>query len=612
MLRSELLQLAQAIFNDKKAAYELSKDIEGQLTDRSPERSRLSFYQSAAFLANQSYDYDRALQLLEKGRAIGEQHALTDELANLWLDASAVYTNQRRWREAQAAIERSRRLLRNKKNAPLHAHAHAREGVLALRLKNVREAQEALLEADKALEARKADASLKDHHIHTLVLSALGELYELANEPQLSIEAYTRVFPIIEGWRLWPRLGWHYLNAGRVSLVLNNLADALIYFEKSLQSASEQEHELTANSYTNLGILALMDNNYALAGSFFERGAQLFDQPQSPADFTNLAKIEWWFAELHKVQNDDVGYEDHLLRAYEQGIKGADMYHLRLVSTALADLYAQSDIFKEAFDWQKRASEHAEQFYQELRRNDQQEGVIRQEMERIRQEAQVARLRVSGLQSKALRAQMNPHFLFNALNAIQGFITTERYAESVTYLARFARFMRHTLEYSDLEEVPLDEEINFIDKYLEINKKLRFRDKLEYSVRPPKTTDASDLLIPAMIVQPFVENAIEHGLRPKQAGLLTVEFQLSPDEKTLLCIIEDDGVGLRAGLAKQEAHKSEHLTHRSRGMDITKERLGLLHGNPLGHFVTITDRSELPPYTQSGTRVEVVLPLLEG
>ncbi len=611
MLRTDLQQLAQAIFNDKKMAYELAKDIEGQLTDRTPDRLRLSYYQSAAFLANQRYDYDRALLLLDKARVIGEQLSITEELAHHWFDASAVYTNQRRWHEAQSAIDRGKRFLRNKQFPHLSAHAHAREGVLALRLKNVREAQESLLDADKAFEARKLLATLKDHQIHTLVLSALGELYELTSEPELSIEAYTRIFPIIEEHQLWPRLGWHYLNAGRVSLVLANLSDARLYFEKTLQSASEQEHELTANSYTNLGILALMDGGHELAASYFERSAALFDQPQTPADFSNLAKIEWWFADLCLRQNDAPGYEDHLLRAYELGISGADMYHLRMVSTALGELYAQSGIFNEAFTWQKRANEHTDQYYQDLRRNDQQEVGIRQEMARIRQEAQVARLRVSGLQSKALRAQMNPHFLFNALNAIQGFITTERYAESVTYLARFARFMRHTLEYSDLEEVPLDEEINFIDKYLEINKKLRFRDKLEYIVHQPKTADASDLLIPAMIVQPFVENAIEHGLRPKQSGLLTVEFQLSEDEKTLLCIIEDDGVGVNAGRAKQEAHKSEHLTHRSRGMDITKERLGLLHGNPLGHFVTITDRSEIAPFTQTGTRVEVILPLLD-
>ncbi len=610
MQRTDLQLLSTAIFNDEKKAWDLLRDLEGQITDRSSELVKIAFYQSVAFLANQTYDYDKALHMLEQARKMCERLAQQPEIINIWLDASAVYTNQRRWKEAQNAVDRAKKFLKNKPFSGLHAHALAREGILCLRLKNIREAQEYLIEADKCFNELQGAASLKDHHIHTLVLSGLGELHEFTGEAQLSIEAYIRVFPIIEEHRLWPRLGWHYLNAGRVSLVLSNLQDARLYFKKALQTAASKEHDLMANSYTNLGILAMMDNHFDLAASYFEQSASLFDQPVKPSDFNSLAKTEWWFADLRKFQKDESGYEDHLLKSYENGMKGDDFYHLRRVSSALAELYAGAQFYEQAYFWQKQSNEHAEKYYQDLRQTDQQELNIRYELERIRQEAQMARLRVSGLQSKALRAQMNPHFLFNALNAIQGFITTGRDTEAVTYLARFARFMRQTLEYSDLEEVPLDDEISFIDKYLEINKKLRFRDKLEYIVKQP--SDTSDLLIPAMIVQPFVENSIEHGLRPKQSGLLTVEFKLSDDEKTLLCIIEDDGVGVNAGKAKQDAHKSEHQTHRSRGLDITRERLGLLHGNPLGHYVTITDRSEIPPYNAEGTRVVVVLPLLEG
>jgi two-component system LytT family sensor kinase len=113
-----------------------------------------------------------------------------------------------------------------------------------------------------------------------------------------------------------------------------------------------------------------------------------------------------------------------------------------------------------------------------------------------------------------------------------------------------------------------------------------------------------------MIIQPFVENCIEHGLRPKQSGFLSIEFKLTEDEKSLICIIEDDGVGINKGKEKQLSHNSEHQTHRSRGMEITRERLGLLHNNPHGQFVIMIDRSEIPPFDKTGTRVEVILPLL--
>lgn len=609
-MQEDLLILSTAIFNDEKKAYIALREIEGQITTRSSNQSKVAYYQAAAFLANQSYEYDQALSLLDQAKPLYTM-AQTVPLANIWLDASAVYTNQRKWKEAQAAIDRAKKFLKKKHNEHFHAHALAREGVLHLRLKNIREAQEYLLEADKCFTDLNALSELKDRHIHTLVMSSLGELYEYLQEPQNSIEAYTRVLPIIEEYKLWPRLGWHYLNAGRVSMVLTNYSDAKIYLHKSLNVAGDSEDELKASIFTNLGIVALMEAQYDLAKSNFEKGAAFFAHPSKPSDYDNLAKAQWWHADLCRRIGDTEGQEDYLLSSYEEGIKGNDLYQLRRSCMELSDLYAALNVFDRALEWQKRVSDLTERYYIQLRQNDQQEINIRYELERIRQEAQFARMRVSGLQSKALRAQMNPHFLFNALNAIQGFITSGRGTEATTYLARFAKFMRQTLEYSDLEEVPLDDEINFIEKYLEINKKLRFRDKLEYIVRPPTTADASELLIPAMIIQPFVENAIEHGLRPKQAGLLTVEFQLSSDEKTLTCIIEDDGVGVNTGKAKQDAHKSEHQTHRSRGMDITRERLGLLHGNALGHYVTIVDRSELEPAGQTGTRVEVIMPLLE-
>ena len=234
MQRTDLVHLSTAIFNDEKRAYELLNDLEGQITDRSPDAVKVTFYQSAAFLANQAYNYDKALSLLEQARKICERLSQPAELIHIWLDASAVYTNQRRWKEAQNAVDRAKKILKNKPFTNQHAYALAREGILCLRLKNIREALEYLMEADKCFVELEAVAGFKDRHIHTLVLSGLGELYEFTGEAQLSVEAYTRVIPVIEEYRLWPRRGWHYLNAGRVSLVLTNNLDARLYFEQSL------------------------------------------------------------------------------------------------------------------------------------------------------------------------------------------------------------------------------------------------------------------------------------------------------------------------------------------------------------------------------------------
>ena len=160
----------------------------------------------------------------------------------------------------------------------------------------------------------------------------------------------------------------------------------------------------------------------------------------------------------------------------------------------------------------------------------------------------------------------------------------------------------------------LEEEIEFLERYLDINRKLRFRGRLQFRIVPPDGADADEIHVPTMILQPFVENAIEHGLRPRQAGHLRVEFQLAPDGHTLLCIIEDDGIGYNQGRGTQSV-APEFQQHRSRGMDITRERLTLLHqlqqrGTASEPFIRIIDLGDRTAGQRTGTRVEVVLPVM--
>jgi two-component system, LytTR family, sensor kinase len=605
-------ELAAAVLNDRARAAALLRQMTSTLTEQSPWEQRLNYQLCAAFWENQHYHFDAALEHLRLAQALAERRNDALLLAEIWLDRSAILLNLTRWSDSQNALERTRKLLKNASNQRILAHLAAREGQLHLRLDNQGQALEYLLEAEKNLLALGQSATLKDQYELTLVIGGLGTLYERRNERDKSLDAYRRILPIVEAHRLWPRLAWHYLNTGRMLLAQDNPAEARDFFEKTLLAAGIGDEEAKAGALTNLGIIALLDDDVEQAAHRFDEGAALFHTPTKPSDYDNLAKAYWWRAELRKQTGEEDRAEENLLRGFEAGQAGGqDLYHQRRICLTLSELYERNDLTPQALEWQRRATQFTEDHYLRLRENERAELDARYELERSRQEAQMARLRVAGLQSRALRAQMNPHFLFNALNAIQGFITSGRDTDAATYLARFAKFMRQTLEYADLEEVRLDEEIQFIDKYLEINRKLRFRDQLSYHIVPPRGADSSDLMIPAMIVQPFVENAIEHGLRPKQSGTLTVRFEFSEDEKSLLCIVEDDGVGINQGREKQAKHSQEHQTHRSRGMDITRERLGLLHGNAGGSFVKINDLADLTHGERNGTRVEVLLPLLD-
>ncbi|MBP6812679.1 MAG: histidine kinase, partial [Saprospiraceae bacterium] len=357
--------------------------------------------------------------------------------------------------------------------------------------------------------------------------------------------------------------------------------------------------------------------NAPKAFNLFGQAAADYDPPAKPSDFTNLSKIESWSAGLYFHLENAAEAERHFLRAWEIGQQCNDLYHLAQVSQRLASLYENTGRYEQAFEWQLRVTELNQTHFSRLRDNERQEIEARHQLERNKQEAQMARLRVAGLQLRALRAQMNPHFMFNSLNAIQGLVTSGRNREAESYLAKFAKMMRHTLEYSELEEVSLEQEIEFLERYLDINRKLRFRDRLDFQIIAPKGEELDELFVPTMIVQPFVENAIEHGLRPRQEGRLTIRFEVMPDDEYLLrCTIEDDGVGFNKGQEKAAAQAGAGFQkHRSRGMEITHERLLLLHQiqkRPGDSFIKIQDLSDITNGQRSGTRVEVLLPILNG
>jgi anti-sigma regulatory factor (Ser/Thr protein kinase) len=404
------------------------------------------------------------------------------------------------------------------------------------------------------------------------------------------------------------------LNAGRAALAQQDVTQAQACFEKVLEVTGEGESEAKTHALGNLGILAFLAEDTDQAMSLFDLAAAEYENPSKPADFTNLSKIESWRAGLFFQSNDLEKAEFFLEKAWEKGQKGQDLYHLSQIAQNLAALESQRENHEQAYEWQCKAADLAARHFHQLRDREREEIEARHQLERSRQESQMARLRVASLQLRALRAQMNPHFMFNALNAIQGLITSGRNNEAESYLAKFAKMMRHTLEYSDLEVVALEQEIEFLERYLDINRKLRFRERLHYQIILPRDADLTELNVPTMILQPFIENAIEHGIRPRQEGNLRIEFHLLGNDQMLRCIIEDDGVGYNKGREKQK-EGAAFQSHRSRGMDITLERLTLLHQlqkHEASDFIRIHDIGDLTHGEGTGTRVEVLLPLLEG
>jgi len=173
---------------------------------------------------------------------------------------------------------------------------------------------------------------------------------------------------------------------------------------------------------------------------------------------------------------------------------------------------------------------------------------------------------------QALRAQMNPHFTFNCLSAINHFILDHQNDKASDYLTRFSRLVRMVLVNAGKDSIPLDEELDMLRLYLEMEQ-LRFKHSFNWSIDMPEGLPVSQLQVPCFILQPFCENAIWHGLMHKE-GEKKLEIELSLEEKILTCIITDDGIGrYKAAQIKSKSVAKQ----KSMGLQITAERLALLN-----------------------------------
>ncbi len=206
---------------------------------------------------------------------------------------------------------------------------------------------------------------------------------------------------------------------------------------------------------------------------------------------------------------------------------------------------------------------------------------------------------------KALRAQMNPHFLFNSLNSIQQFILNHKDEEAVFYLNKFARLMRMILNNSEKQTVTLSEEINALKIYIELEK-MRFSGKFDFEINLEENVDADYEQIPTMLLQPYVENAILHGLTPAEGkGMLSIRFFTK--DNFIHAVIEDTGIGRKKSA---EINKESRRSHASMGMKITRDRLKLLGDiQQTTYTSTISDLTG-PDGSVTGTRVEITWPVL--
>jgi hypothetical protein len=207
------------------------------------------------------------------------------------------------------------------------------------------------------------------------------------------------------------------------------------------------------------------------------------------------------------------------------------------------------------------------------------------------------------LEQKALQSMMNPHFIFNSLGSIQNYLLQKKSGEAALYLSQFARLIRQNLNAINSANINLEEEVDRLQNYLDLEK-LRMEDKFDYLIEVDENLEADEILIPSMIIQPFIENAIWHGISTLQEkGLITIRFR-KKDNRSLKITIKDNGIGMQKSRSfSQKSEKHFHL-----GMEMTRRRLDLL-GKKHSIDTSIESCEVSPGLPNPGTRIVLVVPI---
>ncbi len=277
-----------------------------------------------------------------------------------------------------------------------------------------------------------------------------------------------------------------------------------------------------------------------------------------------------------------------------------------LIIKLTIDIYEHQEDYKNAF----HASKNYIELKEKMLNNDKIKSfnTLQLKYETEKKEAAINQLKLEQTQSEltALKSQMNPHFIFNALNSIQELYTIGDKKMANEQMANFATLTRKILDVSGKQKIDLADEIDILTKYLELEG-IRFENDFLYQINLSKNIDVDYVQLPPMLIQPYVENAIKHGLLHKKGMKeLALNFILNDDETNLVCEIMDNGIGR---IASAEINKNRPQSHVSFSTSATEKRLQLLNQGKQENIAVLFEDIEDENINALGTKVSIQIPI---
>jgi tetratricopeptide (TPR) repeat protein len=429
-----------------------------------------------------------------------------------------------------------------------------------------------------------------------------------------------------------------YFNMANAFTELKEQDSALVYFNKTIDNAKAEKNNV---------VLALAQSNLSFLQTQMGQPAEALKNSESSLDLVNANRYEFLRSAVYVnastaylVNNNFEKAEYYATEALKDSGLKTNTYMQKSIWGTLADIYEEKGDFPEALKAHKKYIALSDSLASEDKKlefakrdiqfeNDKKQALAEAEIERqklikrgtiagssglvlagilgfvmfyrkrkaeaLKKEAEF-NVKVSDTELKALRAQMNPHFIFNSLNSINDFIQKNDATSASNYLTKFAKIMRQTLENSAHNDIALEDDLKIIELYLQVEA-MRLKNKFTYSIKVEEGIDVENTLVPPLILQPFIENSIWHGISKKESNG-HIQIDVKKEDDMLVYVVDDDGVGRKMNVP-QPLNESKSM-----GISITKSRIDILNQKKQ------TNGNILMIDKDKGLRVEVRLPLV--
>jgi tetratricopeptide (TPR) repeat protein len=517
-------------------------------------------------------EHDVALETVLKARKIVTSLSDKEELILINSQIAVLYTETGKYQKAVLMLLEIIKLMENKPNTSLKARYYFSLGDAYHKLKNFKKSE---FYFNQTL---KICVEAKDEVGAALTNGSLGNLYNDQGNYKNAVNKLTNTLQVFKKVKNNAGIAGSYFSLARSYRGLNKVDLAIEVNLKAIDFYKNQNSfNLLKKSYKNQSEFYELQQKYKESNEYLKKYYTVVDSIFNKEKTKAIEEIQVKY-ETEKTKLEKETIEQQVIIAKLESKKNKNLFLGSLLIAALIGLLA---LF---YFSRLKTKKEAEFLSLELK-----EAQKRLFVEKQSRDSEL----------KALKAQMNPHFMFNALNSIQDLVLKQDTDASYDYIVLFAELIRNTLNYSNKEFIPIEKELEFLKVYLQLEK-LRFGDSFNYTI---SYDENENIEVPSLLIQPFIENALVHGLMHK-SGKKELEVILSFNKGILKCTIIDNGIGRKKAI---EIGKRQGNNHESFALNAIKKRLDIFSKNDNQNVgYDIEDLYE--NHIAIGTKVVVVMP----